>query len=128
MDVLFCGGLLPPPDGSGKAGAWGTEVGTPSETCGRESTGALSGTGGYVLEVIARDSFYLAGAGVSSIKAAHVSQRLWENSPKRYKSIVFCEKIRSRVFPASSSAVSMHLWLYRRKPLTFNLSIVNCQL
>ena len=58
----------------------------------------------------------------------HVSQRLWKNSPERYKGIVFCEKIRSRVSPASPSAVSMHLWLYRRKPLTFNLSIVNCQL
>ena len=58
---------------------------------------------------------------------SYVSQRLWKNSPKQHKGIVFCVKIRSGVSDASPSAVSFHLCLYRRKPLTFNLSIVNCQ-
>jgi len=56
---------------------------------------------------------------------SYVSQRLWKNSPKQHKGIVFCVKIRSGVSDASPSAVSFHLFLYRRKPLTFNSSIVN---
>ena len=39
---------------------------------------------------------------------AHVSQRLRENSPERYKGKEFNEKIRSRLSPASPSAVSMY--------------------
>ena len=60
-----------------------------------------------------------------SYNLAYVSQRLWKNSPEQHKGIVFCVKIRSGVSAASPSAVSFHVCLYRRKPLTFNLSIVN---
>ena len=44
----------------------------------------------------------------SGRKRAHVSQRLREKSPERYKGKGFSEKIRSRVSSASPSAVSMH--------------------
>ena len=60
------------------------------------------------------DFFPAFAKSIRSQFYAHVSQRLWKNSPKQHKGIVFCVKIRSGVSDASPSAVSFHLCLYRR--------------
>ena len=79
----------------------GSEITTHGERGVRQEDGVFVALGvcGHTRATIRPCAQKVNPISAFSPEMAHVSQRLWENSPKRYKGIVFCEKIRSRVSP-----------------------------